>query len=36
VVRKWRGFHDDEYMLGCYLRGEKNYYEKTRMNMAIY
>jgi len=23
MVRKWRGFHDDECMLGSYLRGEK-------------
>lgn len=39
VVRKWRGFHDDEYVLGSYLGegGKKNpNYQKSRKNMVIY
>jgi phage antirepressor YoqD-like protein len=43
VVRKQRGFHDDEYMLGSYLRKKKllrkkkkehNIFTRSHMNLG--
>jgi hypothetical protein len=36
VVRKRRGFHDDEYMLGSYLGGGGGLLRKNKKEHSIY